>query len=259
MIDHLLTKTIVAIEALANCQNNNDLKLLGISPLKNYSTPLKQAIEANDLNDSNLFLSVFGPYKNFIYVIESSCNDCINFHERGLGYVYQSNDSTYLKRLVAFSNGSNSSDQHALPDGLPFPIKCYDFPTLVYSSIPNSISECLIVENSVLTSSTSCLPNPIQLQKDSFLARFDENIQSISFDDTRLIDKIINLVSKFTKQLKLQTSKLTTKRVETAIVDIIPSNDHKAKKGSLCYDETLNCLKFYDGNSWKILQHKDSL
>lgn len=254
MINHLKTSLTTAIEALTNHPDSIDLQLIGHLPLKEYSVFFKQAIEANHLNEDCSFKKIFGLETNFFYSIESSCKDCVDYYERGIGYIYENNKGTFLKRLLPISNGNNIKSLRPVLDGVGFPFSCENNHNLVlYSSIPLSYLECLAVENCVITSSSPGLPQPINLPNDSFLGRLEGSIESIPFDDNRLINKTINLLSKFKNQLKLQTAKLTAKRAEFDIIDIVPTTDPKAKKGSLCYDESSNSLRFYDGNCWKTI------
>jgi hypothetical protein len=97
------------------------------------------------------------------------------------------------------------------------------------------------------------VPQPVQIQQNSFLSRLDGDIESVDFEDDRLVDKITKIIAKFTKQLKLKTSKLTLKRIEPETIDMVPTSNVKAKRGSLYYDEQDDTLKIYNGQSWKTI------
>lgn len=241
------------MEAVANCNQNPDLELIGVLSLKDHSSTLKQAIEAKVLTEDCSFKNIFGYNTNFYYVIESISNNTVTFFERGVGYVYEQDGKTYLKRSFPFVSGKNPAESQPCRDGIPHPFLCCGngCNTMVYSSIPQSYLECFVVDHAILTSSEQYIPNPVQLNNDSVLARLDGEIESVSLDDNRLIDKIANLVSKFTKQLKLKTSKLSLKRLETEMVDLTPCYNPKAKKGSMYYDELDNTVKVFTGTAWK--------
>lgn len=250
-MNHLKMSQKVAMEALGNCSNNTDLELLGSCALKNCSTLFKDV----DLCENNSIKNVFGYNVNFYYVIETVSNNTVSFFERGIAYAYELNEKTYLKRVYPFVHGKNFQEFMPVHDKVPFPFKCCDNNcyTIIYSSIPQSYLECFVVDNAVLTSSEQFIPNPVRLNNDSILGRLNGSIESLSLDDNRLVDKITNLVSKFTKQLKLKTSKLSSKRVESEVVDLIPNTDPKAKKGSIYYDSIDNVVKVFNGSEWKTL------
>lgn len=253
MIDHLKITKTTAIEALSNCNSNSDLILIGTSPLKFSFSSLKVAVENGVINDSSSFKNVFGYNVNFFYVIEQVDNNVVVNYERGIGCIYQKDGNTYLNRKISFVIGKNSVESGVNKTGTPFPFKCVNHNMVIYSSLPPTYFECLAPTNSVLTSSESCIPQPVPLVNDSFLARLQDGIEAISFSDSRLIDKISNLISKFSKQLKLKTSKLSVKRVEVEAVDLIPTTEVKAKKGSFYYDEHSDTIKVYNGTSWRSL------
>lgn len=258
MIDHLKLSKTTAIEALDNCSANSDLKLIGIAPLKTSLPDLRTAIDHGDINDSCLFKNVFGYNVNFFYVIEQVENNIVVNYERGIGHIYEKNGETYLDRKVSFVNGKNSAENFVNTSGQPFSFRCCNYNLVLYSSLPPTYFESLSPANCVLTSSEPCLPNPVVLHNDSLLGRLDNGIESISLLDNRLVDKLINLISKFTKQLKLKTSKLSLKKVETETLDLIPTTNPKAKAGTLYYDNESNELKVFDGTSWRVLIFKEN-
>lgn len=258
MIDHLKLSKTTAIEALDNCSVNSDLKLIGLSPLKNFLPDLKVAIEHGDINDSSLFKNVFGLNTNFFYIIEQVDNNTVINYERGIGCIYEKNNQIYLDRKVSFVTGKNSSESFVNRTGTPFPFRCCNCNLVLHSSLPPTYFESLSPANCVLTSSEPCLPNPVVLHNDSLLGRLDNGIESISLSDNRLVDKFINLISKFSKQIKLKTSKLSLKKVEAETLDLIPTNNPKAKAGTLYYDNESNELKVFDGTSWRVLMLKEN-
>lgn len=255
MIKNLKTSHITAMEALNNCSSNPDLELIGTAPLKDHSLILKQAVESNTLNDNFTFKNIFGFNTPFFYIIESISNEAVNFFERGVGYIYEQNNKIYLKRQIPLVSGKNRLELNPVQDGIPFPFRCCDndCKSIIYSTIPPSYIECLPTDNCVITSSLPLLPQPLRVDNNSFLGRFDNDLESVSFEDVRLVDKITNLITKFTKQLKLKTSKLSSKRLESEVIDLVPQTNPKAKKGSMYYDESDETIKVYNGQSWKTI------
>jgi hypothetical protein len=260
MIKQLTTKKNIAIEAIKTCPNSEDLELIGTAPLEHYSEQLKFAIQAKEINDDLKFSKVFGYNNNFFYIIEVVKNSKVDGYERGVGYIYKKDKKTYLKRIAPLYCGKNSVEcaPSRDPCGRSF---CSNDNVLVYSSIPPTYLEALIVEHCVITSSETCLPQLTHLPQDSILARFDDNIEGVTFSDKRLVDKFTDLLSLFTKQIKLAASKLSVKRLETDILDLAPSNDQdiKAKIGSFYYNKSEDVVKVYTKEGWKTVKFQDNL
>lgn len=242
----------MAIEALANHPNNVDLQLIGVDKLTCCSNNLKFCVESKDITDQNKFVNIFGEKTNFFYAIEQVKNNSIFHYERGIGHVYSTNDGTFLNRSLTIVSGKNPAESQGSLINHRSPLLCQN-DTYIYSTIPQSFIEYFCVPNSVIVTNEIFVPNILPLAKDSFLARIDNNIESVPFDDNRLIDKIVSLICKFTKQIKLKTSKLSLKRVEPEVIDFVPSSAIKAKKGSLYYDENSNTLKIFNGLDWKTI------
>lgn len=258
MIDHLKTTNQTAIELLSRSGDNLDYQLAGVADLAKYSTLFETSIKTGQLNDNATFKNIFGPNVNFYYAIQSVClkTQTPTLYERGVGYIYEKDNSFFLKRVLPVFRGKNQVECYVNYTGLPIDFNCSNESCYTYitSTLPFSYFECLVVPNSVMCSSSPLVPQPIQLSPNSFLSRLDGDIESVEFEDDRLIDKIAKIISKFTKQLKFKTSKLSLKRVESEVIDIIPTSNVKAKRGSLYYDESDNKLKLYDGEKWKTIE-----
>lgn len=257
MIDHLKTSKKIAIELLKNNPNNLDLELIGNKDLPKYSKNFEYAPKDNSLSEDSLFKNVFGTNVNFIYIIQSICcstNSCC-LYERGVGHIYENKGKYFLKRILPLVRGKNHTDCSINYSNTPLDFYCEEPSkyTILSSSLPYTYLEALAAPHSVLCSSDVCLPQPVKVKENSFLLRFDNQIESVEFEDDRLIDKIAKIIVKFTKQLKLKASKLSLKRVEPEIIDMVPTSNVKAKRGSLYYDEQDDTLKLYDGHSWKTV------
>jgi hypothetical protein len=241
-----------------NCSTSEDLELVGTKPLETYSDQLKFAIQAKEINDDLKFDKVFGYNNNFFYTIEVIKDSKVDGYERGIGYIYKKGSKTFLKRVLPLYCGKNSLECAPSREkcGRAF---CSNDNVLIYSSVPHTYLEALVVENCVIASSDPCLPNPIHLPNNSILARFDDNIEGVTFSDKRLVDKVVDIFSKFSKQLKLATSKLSVKRAEADTIDLVPlsSENVKAKVGSFCYDKNTNTVKVYTTNGWRTLQFEE--
>jgi len=258
MIKQLTIKKNIALEAVKYCATNPDLELVGVKPLENYSNQLKYALEAGSITDETSFKNTFGYNNNFFYVLEVVSNETVEGYERGVGFIYEKDGRSFLKRVAPLYSGKNSAECAPSREqcGRTF---CSSDNVLLYSSAPTTYIEALVVEHCVITSSDPCVPNPIHLPNDSILARFDNNIEGVTFSDKRLVDKVIDILSKFSKQLKLATSKLSVKRAEADTIDLVPLNSEsvKAKVGSFCYDKNTNTVKVYTASGWRTLQFEE--
>lgn len=255
MIKQLTIKKSIALEAVKHCSISQDLELIGIEPLKNYSHKLKLDIEAGAITNQVNFKDTFGYNNNFFYVLECVCDDIVDGYERGIGYIYEKEGKTLLKRVAPLYEGKNSAEIYPCSSvsGRTF---CSNENVLLYSSMPTSYLEALAVEHCVITSSEPCLPQPIHLPQNSFLARFENNIEGVTFSDKRFVDKFVDILCSFSKQIKLAASKLSVKRAEIDILDLVPLNTDnvKAKIGSLCYDKANNNVRIYTKDGWKTLK-----
>jgi hypothetical protein len=264
MINSLKTIPNLALEVATNNQNNTDLELIGFENLE-ACDPFKELVRSGDLTSSHTLREAIGFNNNFFYSLDCVSNGRIPcsqdgiISERGVGYLYEQDGCVFLKRSVPITNGL--SNGRSLPStGKPRTFKCCDEQSTVVIScvIPPTYLEALIIPNSVLSSGPyPFVPSPVQIQENSFLARLKDGIESLSFSSETFISTIISTICSFTRQIKLKTSKLGAKRIETDMIDIKPSNCSKAVKGSLCYDEQANKLKFYDGENWKIVTLSD--
>lgn len=265
MIDHLKTTKILAVEAANSIPSSTDLQVIELENLANCDI-FKDNLRSGDINQSTTIRSLIGLNTNFFYSVECvpnasskkcSLDGCV--YERGIGYLYEQGEHVYLKRLLPiinqYSDGSTLHSTHG-----PQRFKCCDDESTVVitSIVPPSYLEALVVPYSVLVSDKdSFVPTPVQIKPNSFLARLNDSIQSLAFDSEYFIDIITSIITKFSKQLKLKTSKLCVKRIETDIIDIKPSDNQKAVKGSLVYDNENNTLKFYDGENWRTISFVD--
>jgi hypothetical protein len=257
MIQQLKTTKIIATEVAQNCPNSPDLELVGTQSLENCDF-FKESMRAGAIKEEHLLRNAIGLNQNFYYSVQClpntrscSIDGCV--YERGIGYLYEKDNRVFLKRSIPVMNQYSDNTASVNNSSTPRPFKCCnEQSTVIVSSItPPTYAEALAVPNSVLASSEGFLPAPVQLQQNSFLVRLFDNILSLSFDSEIFSDIIINTLAKFTKQIKLKTSKLCVKRIQSDMIDLNPSSSAKAVKGSLYYDETTDTIKFYNGTKWK--------
>jgi hypothetical protein len=243
-----------SIEVLKKCSDSNDLELVGICELSCCSQAFKNAVESKYINEDCCFNKNFDDDCSFFYFIEAVKNGSIVYYERGIASIYSKDGRTFLNRHTPLVYGENSNKAVVIKDGIGFPFNYNDDTKLVlYSTVPHSFLECLALDHSIIGCSDPFFARPIQLEQNSILARFDDDIEGVGLDDNRLIDKLINAFAKFTKQIKLKTSKLSLKRLECETIDLLSTSNIKAKKGSLYYDESDDTIKVYNGNEWKTI------
>lgn len=252
MIDHLKNSKKVAIQALANHPNTLDLQLVDIQNVALNIDIVKKSIAAGGIDQSQTFANIFGLDTNFFYVIEQVKDNKVVNYERGIGSVYQQDNDFFLKRKISFVIGNNAGESYNNPTNTPLFLRCENN-VMIYSSVPPTYFECMSVPHAVLTSHDVCLPQPVVLPENSILGRLNGNIQSVSFDDVGFIENIIHSISQFTKQIKLKTSKLISKRSQVEILDLEPISNPHAKEGSMYYDKYSRTVKLYDGQNWRTL------
>lgn len=258
-IQKITTSPTTAIEALSKNPDSEDLELVGHEPLVNVSKSLASAVKAGVLNSDNSFAKVFGYDTSFFYIIECVTKEKVTSYERGIATIYEKDNRTFLKRQIPIVNGTNSSQCISSSSCGLTPFSCCDSDcTVLYSCSPHTFIESLCLDNCVLATHTAFVPQPLQVQENSFLGRLDDKLQSIPLDNGNFIEKIVKYIGNFTKQIKLKTSKLSLNRLEPQVIDMVPTSNVKAKKGSLYYDESDDKLKIYDGEKWKTIAFIES-
>ena len=237
---NLKTSNQLAIENFEPIVNSYDLKLLG-SPSP-YS------------NDTNSFYSIFGDSAKFFYRVAKLKNSIVSKYEVGLGYL----EDNILKRSKPLYHGL-SGEPLPSTNGPQYFIADKDETLIVTSHIPANLNELLCDANSVVTSIAPHISHPLHIPNQSFLGRLDDNVQSIPFSDLfshpELIAAILQVITTYSKQLSLRTSKLDAKRVCTDCLQLNTSDKPLDKKNSLIFDG--ENLKFYDGEKWMIIQWKN--
>lgn len=254
---NLTTSPTTAIE-LVSIYSNDELELLGTAGLSLVSQPLEFAIKNNDINESHTFKNTFKVDDVFFYALEQVKDGTVTNYERGLGQLVFHNDKYLLKRKLPIATGTNASLSSVCHNGCAH-FNCQNCEYLIaYTTVPLSYAECLVDKNSLITSVAPFHPHSFVIDNNSIVGRLDGDLCSISLDDKSFLDRLINALSSFTKQITLKTSKLDSKRISTPILQLNPTSNPAAKKGSVIYDENDNNLKYYDGSKWRTLVCKES-
>lgn len=255
---NLKTSKASAIELAASNHNNIDLELKGLKALSEFNKSISLSLNSN-LDVDTSFETIFGYDCSFFYNIEQIKNDKVIVSEYGIGHIESIDNKIFLKRhLPIYLNSHNKITQCS--NG-PYHFKCDSPDYLVaHSVLPSSYLELLANSNCVIASSEPFCPNPISIDNFSFLGRLNDNVQSIPFSELfsnpELITAILEVITTYSKQLSLKTSKLESKRLCTDCLQLNTSDKPLEKKNSLIFDG--ENLKFYDGEKWKIIQWRDS-
>lgn len=248
----LKTSLTTAIELVANSASA-DIELLGCQPLKQVSFPLKCAVENKDITCDHSFKNVFGSGVAFFYTLEQVRNEKVIRFERGIGSYYEKDNKSFLKRDLPIAKGSSNQDM-VLCHGGCSTFDCSDCDHIVaYSSYPQTYAECLPHKNSIITSIAPFVPASLVVEEDSLLGRLDGDLTSIPLCSQSFLERIIELISSFTKQIILKTSKLDVKKIATNTIQLNPHNKAAPKKGCIIYDNDDDNIKYYDGSNWRTL------
>lgn len=249
---NLKTTTHKAIE-LARIDHEDNIELLGIYGLCDVNQPLSYAVKNKTITDCNCFSHVFGNDCRFFYALEQVKNNKVIKYERGIGYLSDKNGKTVIVREIPIATGSDPSNQTPCVGGCT-PFRCTDCDYLIaYSTVPQLYVENLLESNSLITSVAPFTPHSFSVSENSLVGRLDGNIQSLSLNENKFVEKLWGALSLFTKQIILKTSKLDIKKLATNILQFVPISKPAAKRGCLIYDKTDDQLKYYDGEKWRLL------
>lgn len=249
----LKTSLHQAIE-LATCCSELDIELNGVEGLSNVNPSLNHALKNKTLSSDNTFKNIFGPDVLFFYTVEQFKKDTVVQYERGIGYLFESNDKIFIRRHLTIAVGENATTSYYI-SGTPASFKCSLGQHLVVaSSCPRSSLEYFIAPNSILTSIAPFRPHSFVVDNDCLVGRLDGEVGPLKINDKGFIETLIGAISKYTKQISLSVSKLQAARLSTALLQLIPTKDPIAKRGHLVYDEENNYLKYYNGTSWIVIK-----
>lgn len=247
----LKTSKIQALEKAKVLSNLLDLELLGTEALATINNQYKRLLEEKEISSSqNSFISIFGLDTKFFYSVTLVC-ESHGFTEFGIAYIEQQGEKFILKRFRPFymiENGATVVVRKIRP------IIC-DMESYILASsyTPTTFIEVLTESNSIITSESPHLPTSVVVDKNSVLGRHDGNLQSIPIDSLTNEETARNSITKYKNNLSLNSSKVDVKRLTTNDLQLNARKSAPERKGVVFYDESDDCLKYYDGKAWRTL------
>ena len=226
-------------------ENSDDIKLLPSGAFAQYSNEYTGL--TNLPNGASVLLQDLIPVaQNFFYTIESY--DCMSFKrkliamERGVGELYEKDDSFYLKRefIKSFNDGFS---EYPTKNSSPFNFSNHKN-LIVKSYIPSHYLDIFIYPYSVLCSIEAGIPTPVELQEKSVVGRLNDTIQSIDKDELREIITDENIVDAVQENKTLELESITLKP---------SSRPRNPKKGTIIFNKR-GYFEGYDGEEWIILE-----
>ena len=239
---NLKTTHQIAIENAIQNPKGKNLKLLG--------KPDSISVDLPPLCD------LFGTLHSFFYIVEKIKNDVVELRERGVGRLISTDDGYELERVQPFGfYVKGDSNPHPCVNG---PVDFVGIVT-ISNSFPQSVLESVPLDNCVVTCSTPFVPNPVQLSNFSVLGRLDGEIVSLSFDELaqneEFKEALVRAITGYTKQLAFSATKINTKSkrgvLSSNVLQLAPTSNPPAKKGTIIYDESDDKIKYYDGIKWR--------
>jgi hypothetical protein len=199
------------------------------------------------------FENIFGTDCHFYYRLEKyTTNNLISDTEIGIGCIEKSGDLTLFKRVQSIVY--KHRDQEFVPVRLPVDAFRENNPQdyiVLFSHIPTSLSELLILPHSIVVSTENNPINTVTLEQNSILGRLEGDAKSLSISD--LSEKTVELLLSYTKQIVLGCSQLDVKKIKTSCLQLKPSNKTGAKEGSIVYNDKTKCIEYYTGSEWRTL------
>lgn len=231
----------LAIE-LATCLKYNKLSLHGNSTLDG----IIEGVHVGATNIENTFLYIYDVDTQFFYSASVLCKDRCKFTEVGIGHIELDGANPILHR-DKFLYHQRGEDTNLATKFDKLECTHLDESVIVTSYSPKTMHELLYTDNCLITSMEPHTPSVTHIDKNSLLLRLDGDLESVSIDNA-----VKELLCKYTKQLVLKSPRLDVKTLSTQHI-IIKTSKPLKKKGEVYYDEEENALKFYDGNSWRVI------
>jgi hypothetical protein len=236
----------VVFEAASQKAKSSDIELLG--PPENQPS----------------LVSTFGYDCQFFYfATKTTLDNQLLIQEYGIGYLYSEDNKVFLKRNLPLFYSTPSLPSPARCDNGPIDVMVDNSNSklTVLCTSPLSYLENYYTDHCVLASSHPFTPQPVVVETNSLLGRLENNVDSLSFkklcENKEFISEVMLLISKYSKQLSLKTSKLDIKKLSSNILNLNKSSKHNAKTGDIIYDEADSNIKYYDGSNWRTLLYKD--
>lgn len=254
----LRTSKTQALEKAKVLSNLLDLELLGTEALATINNQYKRLLEEKEISSSqNSFISIFGLNTKFFYSVTLVC-ESHGFTEFGLAYIEQQEKKFILKRFRPFYMIENGATVISYK---PRPIICDRESYILASSYtPTTFVEVLTETNSIITCESPHLPTSVVVDKNSILGRHDGNLQSIPIESLVDEETARNSITQYKNNLSLKSSKVDVKRLTTNDLQLNARKSAPERKGVIYYDESDDCLKYYDGTNWRrLMWQEDSL
>jgi hypothetical protein len=254
----LRTSKTQALEKAKVLSNLLDLELLGTEALATINNQYKRLLEEKEISSSqNSFISIFGLNTKFFYSVTLVC-ESHGFTEFGIAYIEQQEEKFILKRFRPFymiENGATIVVKKIRP------IICdRESYVLASSYAPTTFVEVLTESNSIITCESPHLPTSVVVDKNSVLGRHDGNLESIPIESLVDEETARNSIIQYKNNLSLKSSKVDVKRLTTNDLQLNARKSAPERKGVIYYDESDDCLKYYDGTIWRrLMWQKDSL
>jgi hypothetical protein len=229
-------------------------------------------INLPDASQDTLISKVVGYEYRFLYLIQEVLEKTVTRYERGIGYIVDVDDHTFLQRDTPLEFGSLDDSNLYRVGQRPIRFDSNSY-LRVYSVAPANLSEALSTPHSVLASLNSPSPSafPVALEENTVLGRVNDEVQPIGKDELKDIiefdDSALSALESTQKQMTLKVRRLDLSRknafVSAPYIRLMPdcytsSQRPPSQQGAIIYNTETHSLEFYDGESWKTLTHSDS-
>jgi hypothetical protein len=199
--------------------------------------PLKQ--QFRDAGQLASITDEFEVNDKLFYVLERyDGSDTASFGESGVGYLSKEGDDFvfFRKRALQFSVANQEPDNVSVPQAAMVQDVTPQTKFLMVSVFPQNVRDVLLDPNVIPTCIGNAVVSPLHVAEDSLIGRFKHGLSSISLKD--IFKKITTLTL---TQLTLKSSKKP-----------------RDTEGSIVYDSTSKCLKFFDGKQWRTISYEDT-
>ena len=203
----------------------------GVIELLNHKKLSESKSIYKGVPESALLQEVFAPFENFYYSVEKVDSSGSIEQEYGYGELQKVGKKWILNREVPVIFNNIYSETELRPSSL------HDFAEgfyIVRSSIPPDADSLFAYKNSVLCSSESFVPCPVELQTNTLLGCKDDMMQSI--DRNELLD-MLDLESTTPSKLQLRPV----------------SRPSSAKRGTIIFNIDTGSFEGFNGKDWIAL------
>lgn len=260
------TVTSLVIEKGEQVFGTNKIKLIGTEALVDADTILTDGIKSQQITNKRCgFSGCYGCGCEFLYRIDQLQEGKTISGEIGRGYIEHDheNDQYFLVRMNPFytlDDTQNVSD----PAGTILDFKPLPNTHLVISNYISNIPQEILCEDScVLTSIAPHIMHPVQLTKDTILARIGfSGIKALKLSDLwkteAFTESVVKSLVSYAKQLVFKTTQIDVRKLKTTQLLFRPSQKALEQTGTMFLDEESGKLKIYDGTSWRTIRYEDT-